>query len=214
MPSNGSPVTDASVSGSAGSRASQLAVEVKALVASGHRDAAHERFAELVAHQQRRALRIALHYLRDAHDADEAVQDAFIKVFNHISSYREQWPFEAWFSRILINACFDVRKARARRFRWIFSPSTPEDRPPVEPRALQPTPEERMLSSERATRIDTAVDRLPDRQRTVFTMCHIAELSTRDVGQSLGVSEATVRVHLFRAVRKLRTWLAPEGAEA
>jgi RNA polymerase sigma-70 factor (ECF subfamily) len=196
------------------SHASQLAIAVKALVAAGDREAAHERFSELVESQQRRAVRIAYHYLRDAHDADEAVQDAFIKVFTHIATYREQWPFEVWFTRILINACLDLRKARARRLRWTIPANAADERPPAEPRALQPTPEERILSGERVTRINTAVDRLPDRQRTVFTMCHIAELSTRDVGQSLGLSEATVRVHLFRAVRKLRTILSAAGAQA
>ena len=70
------------------SRDSQIAGEIKALVVSGARDAARERFADLVALQQRRAVRIAYHYLRDAHDADEAVQDAFVKVFTHITSYR------------------------------------------------------------------------------------------------------------------------------
>ena len=71
---------------------------------------------------QRRALRIAYQYLRDAADADEAVQDAFVKVFSHIGSYREAWPFEVWFTRILINGCLDRRKARARRERW-FAPA-------------------------------------------------------------------------------------------
>ena len=51
-------------------------------------------------------------------DADEAVQDAFLKVFSHIGSYREAWPFEVWFTRILINGCLDRRKARGRRDRW------------------------------------------------------------------------------------------------
>src|SRR5262245_54834722 len=81
------------------SRDSELAAEIKALVVAGNRDQARERFADLVAHQQRRALRIAYHYLRDAHDADEAVQDAFVKVFTHIASYREELPFEVWFTR-------------------------------------------------------------------------------------------------------------------
>ena len=67
---------------------------------------------------QRRASRIAYQYLRDAAEADEAVQDAFVKVFSHIASYREAWPFEVWFTRILINGCLDRRKARARRDRW------------------------------------------------------------------------------------------------
>src|SRR4051812_7170738 len=100
------------------SKDSELAGAIKALVVAGNREAARERFAELVANQQRRAIRIAYHYLRDAHDADEAVQDAFVKVFTHITSYREDLPFEVWFTRILVNGCLDMRKARARRLRW------------------------------------------------------------------------------------------------
>src|SRR3954463_13097158 len=100
------------------SPASVLAAEIKALVEGGDRDAARERFGALVTLLQRRAVRIAFQYLRDAADADEAVQDAFVKVFSHITSYREEWPFEVWFTRILINGCLDRRKARQRRDRW------------------------------------------------------------------------------------------------
>ena len=109
------------------SRDSQVAADVKALIIAGERDAAQERFADLVALQQRRALRIAYSYLRDAHDADEAVQDAFVKVFTHITSYRAELPFEVWFTRVLVNGCLDLRKARARRLRW----SLPIDRKSV-----------------------------------------------------------------------------------
>src|SRR5688500_15139354 len=94
---------------------SALAARIKALMVAGDREAARELFGELVARQQRRAVRIAFQYLRDAHDADEAVQDAFLKVFTHITSYREDLPFEVWFTRILVNGCLDLRKARARR---------------------------------------------------------------------------------------------------
>ena len=87
------------------SRGSALAAEIKALVVAGARDLARERFAELVTLQQQRAARIAYQYLRDVHDADEAVQDAFVKVFTHIASYREDLPFEVWFTRILVNGC-------------------------------------------------------------------------------------------------------------
>src|SRR3979409_1319652 len=81
---------------------SRIAVDLRGLVERGEMDQARERFGELVALHQRRAVRIAYQYLRDASDADEAVQDAFLKVFSHISSYREAWPFEVWFTRILI----------------------------------------------------------------------------------------------------------------
>jgi RNA polymerase sigma-70 factor (ECF subfamily) len=192
------------------SRDSEIAAAIKALVVEGDRDAARERFAELVANQQRRAVRIAYHYLRDAHDADEAVQDAFFKVFTHITTYREDLPFEVWFTRILVNGCLDIRKARARRLRWAL-PMTGflESAPPPEPAASQPSPEDRLVSSDQARQIAAAVEQLPDRQRTVFRMCHVAEQSTSEVSQALGVSEATVRVHLFRAVRKLRKLLQP-----
>jgi len=186
------------------SKDSRLAGEIKHLVAAGERDAARERYGELVANQQRRAVRIAYQYLRDAHDADEAVQDAFVKVFTHIISYREDLPFEVWFTRILVNACLELRKSRSRRLRWAVPMSATSEVAPAEPTAPDPSPEQRLVSKERAAEITTAVDALPDRQRTVFTLCHVAEQTTAEVSQALGLSEATVRVHLFRAVRKLR----------
>ena len=189
------------------SKDSHLAAEIKRLVAVGERDTARERYGELVASQQRRAVRIAYQYLRDAHDADEAVQDAFVKVFTHITSYREDLPFEVWFTRILVNACLDLRKSRSRRLRWAVPMSATNEVAPAEPTAPDPSPEQRLVSSERATEITAAVDSLPDRQRTVFTLCHVAEQTTAEVSQALGLSEATVRVHLFRAVRKLRRLL-------
>ena len=189
------------------SKDSLLAAEIKALVVAGHRDQARERFADLVAHQQRRAVRIAYHYLRDAHDADEAVQDAFVKVFTHLTSYREELPFEVWFTRILVNGCLDLRKARARRLRWALPIASAADTTPVDPPTPDPSPEQRLVSTERVKEIAAAVEQLPDRQRTVFTLCHIAEQSTSEVSAALGLSEATVRVHLFRAVRKLRKLL-------
>src|SRR5581483_3492528 len=97
----------------------RIAVEIRELVERGAMDEARDRFAELVAQHQRRASRIAFQYLRDASEADEAVQDAFVRVFTHIGSYREAWPFEVWFTRILINGCLDRRKALARRDRWV-----------------------------------------------------------------------------------------------
>ncbi len=155
---------------------------------------------------QRRALRIAYQYLRETAEADEAVQDAFVKVFTHIGSYREAWPFEVWFTRILINGCLDRRKARARRDRWVIQP---EREPGVESAvetspALEPGPEARLLSRERRARLAKAIDTLEGRQRTVFMLCHFGDCTPREVSAMTGLNESTVRVHLFRAARKLR----------
>ena len=195
------------------SKDSDIAAAVKALILAGDREAAREKFSDLVATQQRRAVRIAYHYLRDTYDADEAVQDAFVKVFTHITTYREDLPFEVWFTRILVNACLDIGKARARRLRWVMPMAAQSEQTAPDPVASQPGPEARLISNERARQIAAAIDQLPDRQRAVFTLCHVAEQTTSDVSAALGVSEATVRVHLFRAVRRLRKLLAAPSRE-
>ena len=188
----------------------RVAVEIRQLVERGETDRARERFAELVSAHQRRALRIAYQYLRDAAEADEAVQDAFVKVFSHIASYREAWPFEVWFTRILINGCLDRRKARARRERW-FAPA--EDASGLDEarygsaRVPDADPESQLLARERRARLAAAVERLDGRQRTVFMLCHYGDRTPREVSAITGLNESTVRVHLFRAARKLRSLL-------
>src|SRR5580765_6661222 len=102
----------------------KVAVEIKGLQAAGKLDEARDRFSELVNRHQRRASCIAFHYVRDAADADEAVQDAFVKAYTHLGTFREELPFEIWFTRILINGCLDRLKARRRRERWMAPPQT------------------------------------------------------------------------------------------
>ena len=184
-----------------------VAIEIREAVAHGHIDTARERFGDLVATHQRRALRIAFQYLRDSAEADEAVQDAFVKAFSHIESYREAWPFEVWFTRILINGCLDRRKARARRERW-FAPaeeaSIADEARPTFGGNAEPNPEARLLARERRARLAGAIDKLNGRQRTVFVLCHYGDCTPREVSVITGLNESTVRVHLFRAARKLR----------
>src|SRR5262247_3202142 len=138
----------------------RVAVDVKALQAAGRLDEARERFAELVTRHQRRASRIAFHYVRDAADADEAVQDAFVKAYMHFGTFREELPFEVWFTRILINGCLDRLKARRRRERWLTPPSVDAagvERDPTEHLAARgPSPEDYVLSAERRRQVLSA----------------------------------------------------------
>ena len=195
------------------SPASLLAAEVKALVVAGERDAARDRFGALVALLQRRGLRIAYHYLRDAADADEAVQDAFIKVFLHIEQYREELSFDVWFMRILVNACLDRLKSRNRQQRWLSSPAEEghEARPVEQAAGGEPSSEHQLLARERWNEVLKAVATLPDRQRLVFTLSHLDERTAGEISEATGMSPATVRVHLFRAIRKLRAMLGDKG---
>src|SRR5262252_9433172 len=218
LPSQAAAAAPRRVSTAPLSEDSQLAVEIRGLVEQGDLETARQRFEGLVLAHQRRALRIAFQYLRDAAEADEAVQDAFVKVFSHIGSYREAWPFEVWFTRILINGCLDRRKARVRRDRWIVpaDDSSNAGNGIADRRSFgaasnaastQADPEARLLARERRARMTAAVERLEGRQRTVFMLCHYGDCTPREVGAMIGLNESTVRVHLFRAARKLRALL-------
>jgi RNA polymerase sigma-70 factor, ECF subfamily len=202
---------------------SAAARTVKAFQADGQHADARERFSELVARHQRRANRIAYHYLRDAAEADEAVQDAFVKAYSHLSTFREELPFDVWFTRILINGCLDRIKARTRRERWLVpmgratgqTGHAPAERDLTDRVATSgPSPEESLLSRERRQQIADALAKLPERQRAVFVLSHVEGCTSREVSALTGLNESTVRVHLFRAIRKLRTLLAADERAA
>jgi RNA polymerase sigma-70 factor, ECF subfamily len=193
---------------------SAAASAVKAMQADGRYPEARERYGDLVARHQRRASRIAFHYLRDGAEADEAVQDAFVKAYSHLASFREELPFEVWFTRILINGCLDRIKARTRRERWLVS--APEPAPGQSDFTDRvagggPSPEDQVLARERRQKPAGALARLPERQRSVFMLSHYEGCTSREVSALTGLNESTVRVHLFRAIRRLRTLLTDGG---
>jgi len=196
----------------------RVAVAVKAFQAAGNLDQARDVYAELVERHQRRAARIAFHYLRDGADADEAVQDAFVKAYTHMATFREELPFEVWFTRILINGCLDRLKARRRRERWIARPTIDSDgveRDPAEHLPSRgPSPEDQVLRDERRRRLQAALTELPERQRLVFVLSHFEGRTSREVSAITGLNESTVRVHLFRAIRRLRSLLAGQPVTA
>ncbi len=203
--------------GSPGREADSYAASaVKALQGEGRHAEARERFAELVGRHQRRASRIAFHYLRDGAEADEAVQDAFVKAYSHLASFREELPFEVWFTRILINGCLDRIKARTRREKWLAPmPVGPGGERDFAERTAGsgPTPEDQLLARERRRTLAALLARLPERQRSVFMLSHYEGCTSREVSALTGLNESTVRVHLFRAIRRLRSLLAAEGVE-
>ncbi|HTI39352.1 MAG TPA: RNA polymerase sigma factor [Vicinamibacterales bacterium] len=202
----------------------RTASAVKTLQADGRHAEARDRFAELVSRHQRRAARIAFHYLRDAADADEAVQDAFVKAYSHLATFREELPFDVWFTRILINGCLDRIKARKRRQRWQVSlagSATGTNADGTAERDISeritsggPSPEDALLTRERRRQIAEALARLPERQRAVFVLSQVEGCSSREVSALTGLNESTVRVHLFRAIRKLRALLGSDSGPA
>lgn len=188
----------------AGSPAPTPAVVVRELLAAGRLGEAREAFGTLVLAHQRRASRIAFVYLRDVADADEVVQDAFVRAFTKLDTYRDEHPFEVWFTRILINLCVDRQRARQRLTRRFVALEDVGLEPPA---GRGSSPERRALGRQFRDAVEAAVETLPARQRQVFVLCHMGDHTPRDVSMMTGMRESTVRVHLFRAVHKLRAAL-------
>jgi RNA polymerase sigma-70 factor (ECF subfamily) len=103
----------------------------------------------------------------------------------------------------------DRRKARARRDRWLRRPKLPARRTKrrMALRHGRTGSGGALLARERRARLASAIDRLDGRQRTVFMLCHYGDCTPREVSAMTGLNESTVRVHLFRAARKLRALL-------
>lgn len=184
----------------------ELALDVQLAAAHGDRAAAAAAFEPIVVRLQRRASRLAYWYLRHADEADEVVQETFLKAFERIAQYRPEMSFEAWFLRSLVNGCLDRAKAARRRGRWMV-PAIGADALADRTASREPSPERQVLDGERQTALAEAIRQLPERQRAVVLLSQIDERSHAEIGALIGVNESTVRVHLFRALRRLRAVL-------
>ena len=194
--------------GSSHDAATAAATALRTQVAAGRTREAHEALAHLMTLCQGRALRLAYHYLRDAADADEVVQDAFIKVFHHIDQFDPARPFEHWFLRIVVNTALDRARARRRHVDTRLWAHDEAESHAIEAVASREADAERqLLAAEQLAAMRSAVSALPDRQRLVFTLTHLDGQSPADIAHVTGMSTATVRVHLFRALRRIRAAL-------
>jgi RNA polymerase sigma-70 factor (ECF subfamily) len=153
-----------------------------------------ERYSELVGRHQRRASRIAFHYLRDAAEADEAVQDAFVKAYQHLNSFREELPFEVWFTRILINGCLDRIKARTRREKWVAPmPDGPTGQRDFgeRVRAAARRPKSSCCRGNAAETLARRWLGFRNAQRSVFMLSHYEGCTSREVSALTGLNEST-----------------------
>ena len=155
-------------------------------------------FDVLVARHQGRAYRLAWSLLRDAEDARDISQEAFLRVYRTAGGFRGDARFSTWFYRILVNLCLDHRR---RRWWQRWDPLLDRQPAPAE------DPGDALDHDQRRARLWAAVDRLSPRQRAVIVLHAQEELATGQIAAVLECSEATVRVHLHRAVSVLRRTL-------
>ncbi|MBN2565521.1 MAG: sigma-70 family RNA polymerase sigma factor [Candidatus Eisenbacteria bacterium] len=158
-------------------------------------------FEELVKAYRERLYRVAWRILRDDESAEDAAQEAFIKVYRHIARFEERSSLYTWMYRITVN--ISLNKLKRDKFRSMvpLGDIIREDRSP------RSDPERTTMGSEVVERVRQAVETLPDKQRAVFTLKFYEGLSHKEIAEVVGCSEGTSKANYFHAVRKLRKQL-------
>jgi RNA polymerase sigma-70 factor, ECF subfamily len=155
-------------------------------------------FDQLVRRNLPRARLIARRLMQNPDDADDLVQDAFLRALERIGTFDISRSFEPWFTRILVNRARDLhRKQRVRR--------TEAHDPETLPGGVRP--DRAVERSELRSSLAAALESLPDRQRLIVTLFDIDGRSTEEIAGMLNVSQVTIRWHLHQARRTLRAVL-------
>jgi RNA polymerase sigma-70 factor (ECF subfamily) len=165
-------------------------------------------FDLLVERYQERAYRIAWSILRDREEAKDCSQEAFLRLHESAGSFAGQSKFSTWFYRIVVNCCLDHQRRRRgwrRLLGWRDTHDDPDEGDPVE-RAAAPfvDPVEGVETDRRTRLLWSAVEELSPQQRAAVLLQCKEGLATKEIAVVLSLSEATVRVHLHRALAALR----------
>jgi RNA polymerase sigma-70 factor (ECF subfamily) len=163
-------------------------------------------FQALVERHMRRMYTIAFSFTGDHDGAEEIAQEVFVKVHASLGSFRGESEFATWLHRIATNISLNRVKQKKRQTARSVTLETAEDFLPVHDTHTE--------SAEQRAHIERALHELPTLQRAVVILRHFDGLSTKQVGDILRCSEGTVKTHLFRGLKKLRTKLYYLHAEA
>ena len=163
-------------------------------------------FSELVERYERKIFRLAKHITQNDEDAEDVLQESFLKAYTHLDSFQGDSKFYTWLVRIAVNeALMKLRKRKTDRTVSLDEPQdTGEDLVAREIAVWDDDPEKKYSREELADILDKAVDSLKPSFRTVFVLRDIEELSTEDTAETLGISVPAVKSRLLRARLQLR----------
>ena len=152
-----------------------------------------------------------MNLLRSPEDARDVYQEAFLRVFRNLHTFRFDCSFHTWLYRIVTNICLDQlrkRKVRKEESSVMETGDGPLDRmDSFEEEAPHADPERSTWNKELKTRIEGALQDLTPRERMVFELRHYQGLRLRNIGETLGTTEEAAKNCLFRATQKMRSVL-------
>lgn len=158
-------------------------------------------FGQLVRLHQQQAMRLALGILGDAHDAAEAVQEAFVRAYLRLDRLRLPGRFRSWLLKVVANEALDRRRALRRRAGCLGPAHWHELRRPGQ------GPEEVEQGRDLRNAIKQAMLKLTEKEAQAITLFGLDGLSQREVAQTMGCTDESVRWHVYRARQKLRVLL-------
>jgi len=161
-----------------------------------------EDFDLLMRAEQQRIYRILLAMLPDPDTAESLTQECFFKAYKQRGGFRGECSLRTWLVRIAVNLTRDHLRNR----RWQFWRKV-ADSPLRDPDAIthpQASPERALLAQEELAAVWSAVHQLPPRQRTIFALRFIEDMTIEEIAESTSLRPGTVKAHLFRAVGALR----------
>lgn len=166
-------------------------------------------FELLVERYRQRVWRLAYNVLRDSEEAWDVAQEAFIRAWQALGSFRGQSAFYTWLFRITMNLATDRARQRTSRGRALGAERVPEedwDRVMVDTEA---TPDDMAVRGEERERIQAALATLPEHHRTIIMLSDLEELSYREIAEVLDIPMGTVMSRLHNARKRLREALGP-----
>ena len=161
-------------------------------------------FRALVERHSRPLFRLAFRMTGNQQDAEDVVQESFLRAWRHLARFDERASFSTWLFRIATNCSLDSMRSRQRRSRV-----SEIEEPVLALPSGSPTPEREAMSGEVRERVAEAMDELSASERTAFVLRHFEGMRIEDVSRVLGCQPGAAKHSVFRAVRKLRRALEP-----
>jgi RNA polymerase sigma-70 factor (ECF subfamily) len=169
-----------------------------------------EAFQALVERHSRAIFRLALRMTGNAHDAEDVVQETFLRAYRQLGRFESRANFGTWLHRIAVNCSIDLLRARPRREDGHDSAELDTmSQTPTANVPGQPNPERLMLSTEVQDRITAAMGALSRMERAAFVLRHFEGHSIEEISRALGLKTNAAKHSIFRAVRKMRVALEP-----
>ena len=188
----------------------RMSPQVDSLIRAAQRGD-QDAFEQLVRAYDQSVLRLAMNLLRSPEDARDVYQEAFLRVYRNLHTFRFDCSFHTWLYRIVTNICLDQlrkRKVRKEESAVVETGDGSLDRMETfEEDSADSNPERSMWNLQLKQRIDTALQDLTPRERMVFELRHYQGLRLRNIGEMLGTTEEAAKNCLFRATQKMRTVL-------